>query len=441
MALLPNNNLVQVQTWQKAQLAFLQNSFYGIDVCNKKFNNFQDFVANLGQTVSYDAPPRFRAFPGLTVTEQPSVQRIETLTCAQSQNTTTTYNDQQFMFNVDEYMDRFGRAAVMALGSKIESDILLNIIGQMEVQDPDASTFGTVYTNNGGFRFYGNGINPISSFQQLAQMIANFNDFGASPYNLRCVLPVTAIPSIVGTGLNEFAPERNNELARSWKLGTYANCEFHSSNLLPLHVAGTIGNAAYPNNVLTVVSTNDPTGQNVTQITCTEPTGGTDANAIKLGDMGVFNDGVAGLPNMRFLNFGAYTPSNQPVQFFVTANAGTTAGTVTLTIRTINGVGLVWASNQNQNLNNAIQAGMKITIQPTHRAGMIDSGDQWYLAMPKLPAVSPYESSVMQDEVSGASFRHYYGSGLGNNIRRYIQDCIYGVGLLPDNCMRVLLPA
>jgi len=108
------------------------------------------------------------------------------------------------------------------------------------------------------------------------------------------VLPVAAIPAIVGTGLNQFAMQRNNEIANSWELGKFAGTDWYESNLLPTHVSGTIGDTAAPNNVMTVVSTNDPTGVNVTQITFSEPTSGTDANAIKAGDLFQFNDGVSG---------------------------------------------------------------------------------------------------------------------------------------------------
>jgi hypothetical protein len=104
---------------------------------------------------------------------------------------------------------------------------------------------------------------------------------------MRGVIPVANVPAIIGTGLNQFATKRNDETSYNWELGKFGGNDVNwaSSNLLPVHVSGSIGNAAAPNNIMTVVSVNDPTGVNITSITFTEPTSSTDANAIKSGDL------------------------------------------------------------------------------------------------------------------------------------------------------------
>lgn len=436
----PVNVLQTVQTYQKAELAWLLNSFVGINLANKRFKNFNDLTANLGDTVTFDTTPRYISYAGLVITEQPSVQRVQSLICSQAANVSAAYTDQQFIFNVRDYMDRFGMAAMKELGSLIESDILRNFISGVRVNDPQNANFQSLQTGSGPFRFYGDGVTPINSFTQLAQSVANFEDFGAATHKMCGILPVANIPAIVGTGLNQFAMNRNNDLAMSWELGKFANTDWYESNLLPIHVSGTIGNSAAPNNVMTVVSTNDPTGANVTQITFTEPTSGTDANAIKAGDLFQFNDGVSGRPNMRFLSFIGHQPTSQPVQFRAVSDAATVAGTVTVSIQTINGVGLVWAQNQNQNLNNAIQAGMTVTPLPSHRAGVLMSGDQFYLAMPRLPDESPFTTSNMTDSDSGASIRHYFGSQFGQNNRAYVRDCVWGSTLVAENSLRYAFP-
>jgi len=436
----PNNILQTVQTYQKAELAWLLNEFVAINITNKKFRNFDELVANLGDTVTFDLSPRYISYTGLVITEQPSVQRVQSLVCSQAANVSAAYTDQQFIFNVREYMDRFGMAAMQELGSIIEADILLNFISGVVINNPQDPAFNTLQVNSGPFRFYGNGVNPINSYTQLAQSVANFEDFGAAKHNMEAILPVANIPAIIGSGLNQFAINRNNDDAYSWELGRFANTEWYTSNLLPIHVAGTIGNTAAPNNVMTVVITNDPTGQNVTAITFTEPTGGTDPNAIKAGDLFQFNDGVTGLPNMRFLSFIGHVPTQQPVQFRAIANAGTVAGTVTVQIQTINGVGLVWAQNQNQNINNTIQAGMTVTPLPSHRAGCLMSGDQYYLAMPTLPDESPFVTQNTRDPDSGAAIRHYFGSQFGLNNRAYVRDSIWGSSLVSENSFRLVFP-
>lgn len=440
MATLPVNTLQNVQTYQKAELAWLLNSFVGISMSNKKFKNFNDLTANLGDTVTFDTTPRYISYAGLVITEQPSVQRVQSLICSQAANVAAAYTDQQFILNVRDYMDRFGMAAAKELGTLIESDILLNFVSGVRANDPQNANFGNLQVNSGPFRFYGDGVTPINSYTQLAQMVANFEDFGAATHKMMGILPVANIPAIIGTGLNQFAVNRNNKDAMDWELGPFANATWYESNLLPTHVSGTIGDTAAPNNVMTVVSTNDPTGQNVTQITFTEPTGGTDANAIKAGDLFQFNDGVSGRPNMRFLTFIGHRPTQQPVQFRAIADAATVAGTVTVSVQTINGVGLVWAQNQNQNINNAIQAGMTVTPLPSHRAGILMSGDQFYMAMPRLPDESPFTTVTSVDADSGASIRHYFGSQFGMNNRAYVRDAIWGSTLVAENSLRAIFP-
>jgi hypothetical protein len=436
----PVNILQTVQTYQKAELAWLLNSFVGISLSNKKFQNFNDLVANLGDTVTFDTTPRYITYVGLVITEQPSVQRVQSLICGQAANVAAAYTDQQFIFNVRDYMDRFGMSAVKALGTLIESDILRNFISGVVTNDPQNANVGVPQVNSGPFRFYGDGVTPINSFTQLAQSVANFNDFGAATHKMMAILPVANIPAIVGTGLNQFAMTRNNEIAMSWELGKFSGTDWYESNLLPTHVSGTIGNTAAPNNVMTVVSTNDPTGQNVTSITFSEPTSGTDANAVKAGDLFQFNDGVSGKPDMRFLTFIGHRVSQQPVQFRAIADAASVSGAITVQVQTINSVGLVWAQNQNQNLNNTIVAGMTVTPVPSHRAGILMSGDQFYLAMPRLPDESPFTTSNMTDPDSGASIRHYFGSQFGMNNRAYVRDSIWGSTLVAENSLRYIFP-
>lgn len=440
MSTTPVNVLQTVQTYQKAELAWLLNSFCGIGMANKKFKDFNDLVANLGDAVTFDTTPRYISYAGLVITEQPSVQRVQSLVCSQAANVAAAYTDQQFIFNVRDYMDRFGMSAMKELGSLVESDILKNFVSGVVINDPQNANFGSGQINTGPFRFYGDGVTPINSYTQLAQAVANFEDFGAATNKMEAILPVANIPAIVGTGLNQFAMTRNNDIAFDWELGRFANTDWYESNLLPTHVSGTIGNTAAPNNIMTVSGIGDPTGANVVSLTFNYPGSLTDANAVKAGDLFEFNDGVTGLPNLRFLTFIGHRPSQQPVQFRAIADAASSMGSVTVQLQTINGVGLVWAQNQNQNLNNAIQINMTVTPLPTHRAGCLMSGDQFYLAMPRLPDESPFTTVNMTDADSGASIRHYFGSQFGLNNRAYVRDVIWGSTLVAENAMRLIFP-
>jgi len=423
----PNNILQTVQTYQKAELAWLLNSFCGIKLANKKFQKFNDLTANLGDIVTFDLPPRYIGYNGLVITQQQSQQRVQPLVCSQATNVSSGYTDQQFIFNVRDYMDRFGEAAMKELGSIIEQDIWKNIVTGVVINDPQNSNFGSAQTNSGPYRFYGDGVTQINSFGQLAQAVANFEDFGCAKNKMRGVLPVTVVPGIVNTGLQQFVMNRNEKMAMSWELGRFANTDWYESNLLPIHVSGTLGQAG---TTLTLVSV-DSTG---TQLTFSGA--GTDANALKIGDMGQFQDGVSGQPNMRFLHFIGHSVSAQPVQFVVTANAASSAGTVVMTIQPP----LISAAGPNQNINNALAAGMQVKLLPSHRAGVLYSGDQFYLAMPQLPDQSPFTTVNTMDKDSGASIRHYFGSQFGQNNRAYVRDSIWGSTMVMDNAMRLVFP-
>ena len=190
----PNNLLQTVQTYQKAELAWLLNSFVGISMANKKFKDFNTSApSNLGDTVTFDTTPRYISYPGLVITQQPSVQRVQSLICSQAANIAAGYTDQQFIFNVRDYMDRFGMAAMKELGSIVESDILQNFVSGVTVNDQQNPAFGTTQYQSGPFRFYGDGITPINSFTQLAQSVANFEDFGAATHKMMGILPVSNI--------------------------------------------------------------------------------------------------------------------------------------------------------------------------------------------------------------------------------------------------------
>lgn len=432
---LPNNVLQTVQTYQKAELAWLLNSFCGINLANKKFKNFQNLEANLGDTVTFDLPPRFNTYNGLVITLQDSQQRVESLVCSQASNVSAGYSDQQFIFNVRDYMDRFGEAAMKELGSKIESDILRNITSGVLINNPQDPGFGTApNTTSGPYRFFGNASTALNSYQQLAQAVANFHDFGAAPHKVRGILPAVDIPAFVGSGLNQFVPRRNDEIAVSWMLGEFAETMWYRSNLLPTHISGNAGVNAQ---TLTVLSTTLNSAGEVIAISFSGA-GTSDANSVFAGDMFQFNDGVSGQPNMRYLTFIGHSLSQQPVQFRATAAAASDgSGHVTVSIYPPLTANL---NDPNCNLNNAIAAGMQVSVLPSHRAGVLYSGDQFYLAMPQLPDQSPFTTVNMMDKDSGAAIRHYFGVQFGQNVRAYVRDSIWGSDMVADNAMRLIFP-
>jgi len=443
MANTPVNILQNVQLYIKSELAWLDNEYWGISNSNKSLEEFNERPGNLGDVITFDVTPRYISYDGLVITEQPSVQRLQSLICSQAKNVSAAYTDEQFIFNVEQYMDRFGIAAAKEIGAGVEADILKNIVSGVVGNNPNSPEYQQPQINSGPFRFYGDGVTPINSYQQLAQAWANFTAFGASTHMKRGVIPIDLVPAIVGTGLNQFAPDRNNEIAKAWELGSYAGLDvkWGVSNLLPIHISGFVQNAAAPNNVWTVEAVSDPTGNNVITITASEPTTSTAANAVLAGDLFQFNDGVTGYPNLRFLTFIGHNPTRLPVQFRAIANANTVAGVATIQIQTINNsIGLVWAQNQNQNINNTIQVGMQFTGLPSHQAGWMDAGNSFYVAMPRLPNQSPFETVYFKDKESGAALRHYWGVQFGKDNRSYVRDLVWGSTLVSEDSMRMIFP-
>jgi hypothetical protein len=410
-----DNILQQVQTYQMSNLAYLQNLNCFISTANTRFKDFDKIEANLGSSVSFDLPPRFVTANSLVATFQPAAQRIHTLSVNNAYNTSYVFSAEQFIFNVRDYMEKFGKAATVELGAQIEA----NVAGNCET---------------GPYRFYGNGVAQINSFQQLAQALAMFRNYGSPTTNLTGYISDLTVPSIIGSGLQQFALTRNNETANSWELGKFSNCEWYTSNLLPIHTSGTEGVQA---SVLTVVSTTLNAANQVTAITFSGTNAANDASSVKKYDRFQFNDGVAGRTNLRYLTWTGHKPSGNPVQFQATADATSTAGSqVTVSIYPP----LQATVGAEQNLNTQIVAGMQVSVLPSHRVGMITGGNPLFLAMPRLPEEVPFPTSSKTDPDTGVSMRMYYGSKFGENQRGMIHDVIWGSTLVPEYAMAVVFP-
>lgn len=412
---LPNNIVQNVQTYNKADLAYLQNSNCFIANANKKYRDFQKAnPANLGDTITFDKPARFVANDGLVVNFQGVEQRVQSLTVDKAKNIGIDISAQQLIFNLEDYMERFGKSAILELGAVVEADIA----GLCE---------------SAPYRFYGNGITPIASFNQLGQMLAFFRNFGADRNMTKGFLSDVAIPDIVGSGLNQFVPAGNEELRNSWELGSFSKCEWFESNLLPQHISGTEGQSG---STLTVVSVTQDSDGGVTSITFSGTHSATDANSVLLYDRFQFQDNVAGQPNLRLRTFEGHFPSASPVQFKATANAAASGSQVTVSIDPV----LQAASGKNQNITQQIVAGMQVKVLPSHRVGMVQSGNQFYAAIPPLPDCDPFMTAVETDMETGASLRMYTGAQFGQNVYGTVHDIIWGKTQVSDNAMAIIFP-
>jgi hypothetical protein len=413
------NFLQNVITYQASNLAYLQNLNCFINISNTKFKDFENKVANLGDTISFDKPPRFIANNGLVVNFQSADQRVQTLTVDQAKNVPYAFTAQEMIFNVEDYMEKFGMGATRELSAVIEANVAQNCV-----------------TNT--YRFFGDGVTPINSFGQLAQAIALFESYGSAAGPLTGVLQNTAVPAIVNAGLGQFAPNRNNEMANSWEVGEFSNCDWKKSNLLPVHVAGSAGNNAATLTVSAINPLGAPADGSITSLTfLVSGAPGVDANQVKKYDKFQFNDGVAGFPNVRFLTFTGHQPSQAPVQFQSTIDAASDGGShVTVSIFPP----LQAIVSNTQNLTAQIQIGMTCSVLPSHRAGLLMSGNPLYLAMPMLPDQSPFATSNKTDPDTGVSMRQYFGTLFGQNQQGMVHDAIWGSTMAQEYAMSLIFP-
>lgn len=405
------NILQNVQTYQMSGLAFLQNLNCFIATANTKFKNFDKLTANLGDTVTFDLPPRFVSNPGLVATFEGADQRVQSLTVNNAENVAYAFTAQQFIFNAEDYMQRFGQGAIVELSAQIEADVASTIIDHT-------------------YRFYGNGVNAINSYGQLATALANYRNYGSPKDQLKVYLSDIAVPDIVNSGLNQFVTKRNDESANSWMIGSYDNAEFYRSNLLPVQIAGNVGQN---NTTLTLVSVS----ADGTQLTFSGAANN-DASAFKKGDKIQFQDGVANQPNVRFLTFVGHKPSQQPVQCRVQADAASN-GSGQVTINVFPAL-ISTPGDRNQNLSTPLAAGMQIKALPSHREGLICGGNALFVAMPQLPTQEPFPTANAVDPDTGVSLRLTHGATFGQNQLGQIYDAIWGKTLVDEYSMSLIFP-
>jgi hypothetical protein len=431
------NILQQVQTYQLSSLGYLQNLCCFISNANTKFKDFEKLVGNLGDAVSFDLPPRLITNNSLVVSAQPAIQRTQSLICSNPKSTFLSFSSAQFVYQVEEYMHRWGKSAVYEIGTQVESDV-----AQVCLQNT--------------FRFFGDGTTPITSYTQLAQALAMFRNFGSATGRAKGFISDIAEPQIIGTGLNQFALDRNNKDANSWELGSFSNCDWFKSNLLPIHYAGTEGTKG---STLTVVATN-ATGSltwynsngtsstipktsdgSVTAIQFNGCNSASDNNSIAQYDRLQFKDGVSGYTDLRYLTFIGHKVSNSPVQFSAAQGSASNGSNVVVLVGPqSNAFSLQANSCSYQNLNTPIVAGMQCSVMPSHKSGLIYAGDPLFLAMPKLPDQPPYYTGNEIDPDTGVSIRMYFGTMFGADMMGIVHDCIYGYTLVPEMSMALVLP-
>lgn len=432
----PANTLQTVQTYQQASLPLLQNSgvFTSPELMNFKFREFnEDFTSNLGDTITFSLTTRYSAMGGLVVTSfQSTEQRTASLVVGQqigpqedwtAANVAIAFDAKQLIMNVDAFMDEFGRAAIGELGNRIQTNVAKAI---------ETSTY----------RFYGSttGGAVINSYGQLNKALAKYANYGApTDMKRKVILPDTAVPDIMNNGLDQFAINRNNQDANTWQLASCMNADFYMSNLLPTHYAGTVGESATQLTV-TAISADG------TLLTMSGASA-SDASAIKKYDILEldYNKATTGINTLLFETFVGHGPTQQKPQVEAVADAASDgSGNVVVQVFPA----LIYDPtnvNPNRNLtSNPVTAlggvGVKVRALPSHKCGVIMSGNAFYLGMPVLPNQPPFDTANQYDPVTGCGIRLTYGSQFGGNTYGFIYDAIWGKTLVPEYAMRLIFP-
>ncbi len=415
MSSTPNDNVfVNVQTYQPYACAYLRHSNPMIHDANRKFDNFEDFTGNLGNTVQFQKQLLLKPTKSLVYNWEQTVQRTISLTVDLPLSVPLQYSAEQLIFNdAEAFMKEYGgKAAMNCMGAEIET----SLAGRAETET---------------FLHYGNGRTEINSYVQLSSALRKMRNYGNTMGNSKAYIPDFAVDKILNSGMNQLTLDRNNKTANTWDLGSFSMCDWRISSLLKKHIAGSEGQA---NSTLTVVGvTTDPAdATRVTAITFSGTSTATDPDSIKAGDKFTFS--LASDTYMTILGSGGKA-SASTVQFSAKYDAEASGSEVTITLNNP----LIASGNQ-QNITKQIAAGMTVSVADSHYVGLITQGDPLFLAMPRLPNTDPYKMKQDYDMDSGISVRFSYGSLYGQNLYGYAFDCISGTQLNGENAMAVLFP-
>lgn len=416
MSVTPSANaLVQVQTYQRSGLGALYNQNPWINTANKKFNGFQNIQNQLGSTVNFDLVPRMIGTNSLVANFEAATQRLHPITVDQQFSVSYSFSAQQLIFNVEDYMQQFGLAAIVQIGNTVGANV-----AQLARTIP--------------FRCFGDGRTAINSFQQYAQALANFRNFGDPGYPTCAYVDDVSMPAVAASGLQQFVTGRNEELANTWQMGNFSACDFYQTNLLPVHMAGAYGQGAGITLTITGISADGTT------ITFSSA-GGSEAKALAQYDILTLDPtGAAGL---YFLQFTGYQPSSQKVQVRILADAvGSGGGAVTATVypALVSAVDDPTNNNKNINLSLASLVGVTATIVGNRKCGLITGAQALFLAMPRLNEMVPFPTANEVDVKTGVTMRQYFGAQFGQNIQAMVHDIIWGSTAVEEYTMQVAYP-
>jgi hypothetical protein len=448
---MPSNSLQSVRTFVDAELGLYQNinPFTSPEVVNTEYSNFQDQPANLGTSIRLQLPYTPYVNAGIKPKFQALEQNYIDLTVDQAWHNAIGINNFELIYNLkpEEYMNKYGKAAMKVMGDKVGSIIAKNANSSVPVQtvvDGELVATGDLHTESGPYLFYGSqntaATVAINTDLQLKEAVTAHLNIGCSGSDICMIIPDMAADAILTSMLSQYAGRRNDAITapgNPWELPDLMmasrRIKIYTSNLLPQHVAGACGNDS-TGHTLTIQSLTVDADGGISAIVARSSLT-SQSGALKSGDLIEFAD--AGSLRPRYKTHMGDIVSSNKIQIRVTADCDTDgSGDATIPITPK----LYVAPGIKQNVNVAIVAGMTMTVMPSHRCGLIISDRSLYGCMPKLPETDPFESFVQTDPETNTSMRFYRGWIMDQGVKGCIRDLILGTLLVPKNSRRMLFP-
>jgi len=431
-----NNSLQFIEAYlSQAALPLLVNMLTICRTFDHKYDNWDtvEKYGTRGATYKFKKPTRISTSPSLSfdaVNTGEFAEEFMTISADQQSLANYAVTDQQLAtFNNEDLLRTNGDASIESIATDID-------------------TFCGTLAAFGGYRFVGAPIvqpGQMQSVGEVTEAMALVRSFGGNQLAYYGI-PNIEYAAIGQTALQQFVPERNEELSFAGDLGHLggvSRTRFYQSTLFPIHLSGTAANntvnTAGGYEITSVTPATVPSTSNTSVIVLT---GGTTGETILVND--VFDIGAINLTNpVNFLTFVGYAPSRVQVQGKVlvgdTFDGG---GNATITVQPayiFDGTGV----NPARNLSRAIITGASgdlLRLATSHVAGEIHMKNYIKFANPMLPTKSPYDTATEGDPETQTSLRVYHGALMGNDITQFVHDTIFGGGAAEEGVVRVLYP-
>jgi len=414
MSSVPQNQFKEYTALAKMSVTAIRSLTPVLFHANTAYEEFIPGPNNRSASANYFKQGRSSWVASLSSSFEEIIDRTGTITIDQPGSASIAVSDQQVIFDVKKGWDKYLKPKVAELGTGIHNNVIDVFRTKVE-------------------RWYGGANQPINSYFGLQSAVTRMQLYGTTGGQAKGFIPASIVPTMVQSGLSDFAIDRGNRDAMKWELSNQADCDWFKCTTLPTQIAGTVGNSGL---TLTVVSTVlDSNGAVVEIVFSGAPT--SDSNAVHKYDKFQFVDNVSGQPNMRLLSFVGHLPIAHPVQFVAQANcASDGGGLVSVPLNPP----LQAAAGQLQNINNPIVAGMKVTVLGDHTTGLLMQGDPLMLAFAPLPEKDPFKSVTVTDPNTKVSLRLTYATKPFEPEEGWSYNALWGSDLDADNAIGLIFP-